>query len=426
MKIVLDIQGAQTTESRFRGIGRYSLALAEAMVRNGGRHEWWIAFNGMFNDHFEPVARVFEGLVPAERMVTWHFSGPVYGLSPKSRERRVVAEVYREAFLSTLKPDLVHISSLFEGAGDNAVTSIGRLGPLYPTAVTLYDLIPLIMAGTYLENPQVREWYSEKLEFLTRADLVLAISESSRQEGIQHLGIQADRIVNVSSAADARFCVQRPSPREEAAIRDHYKLDQPFIMYTGSDDPRKNADGLIRAFARLPRSVRQGRQLAIVCKLHEAARERLHQVAAESGLGPKEMVLTGYTPDDDLVNLYNLCELFVFPPLHEGFGLPALEAMKCGAPVLASNTTSLPEVIGRDEAMFDPKDIPAMAALMERALCDPGFRENLRRQGLEQAEKFTWDRSARLAISAFEGLAARNPGTPGIGAPGPVSASSDA
>ena len=116
------------------------------------------------------------------------------------------------------------------------------------------------------------------------------------------------------------------------------------------------------------------------------------------------MVVVDYVTDDDLVALYNLCKLFVLPSLHEGFGLPALEAMACGAAVIGSNTTSIAEVIGRNDAMFDPSSAHAIARIMQRALTDQAFHKSLRRHGLQRAKEFSWDITARRALKAFETL----------------------
>ena len=177
-------------------------------------------------------------------------------------------------------------------------------------------------------------------------------------------------------------------------------------MYTGGIDFRKNIEGLIRAFALLPEDVRRAHQLAIVCSAQSDSRQALENLAVQQELEPDEMILTGFVPEDDLVALYNLCELFVFPSWHEGFGLPALEAMCCGAPVIAANTSSLPEVIGRDDALFDPFSDDAIAAKICEVLTKDSFRKELIRHGMERAKKFSWDKSARRAIAAIEQLCA--------------------
>jgi len=284
MRIVIDMQGAQSTDSRNRGIGRYSLSLALAMVRNRGEHEVLIALNGHFADTIESIRAAFDGLLPQENIRVWGAVSPMASINTTNDWRRQSAELVREAFLASLRPDVVHVSSLFEGLVDDAVSSIGVLSRTTPTAVTLYDLIPYVHRKPYLENPAVESWYLEKIEHLRRADLWLAISESSRREGIDHLGLPGDRSVNIATDADAHFQQIRISAESEHAIRQKYGLQRPFVMYTGGIDHRKNIDGLIRAFTKLPKSLREAHQLAIVCSVQPESRHMLEQLAAQTGL----------------------------------------------------------------------------------------------------------------------------------------------
>ena len=412
MRIVIDLQGAQTA-SRFRGIGRYSLALALAMARQRGDHQVIIALNGLFPETIEPIRAAFDDLLSQDNIRVWDALEPVAYDDPRNRNRRQAAELLREAFLASLEPDLVCMTSLFEGLHDDAVASIGRLSGPFPTAAILYDLIPYIHQDRYLTDPKNRNWYNEKLDHLRRASLLLAISESSRQEALTHLAAQQEGVVTISAAADCRF---QPVPLDAVAkanLCGRYGISRPFVMYTGGDDWRKNMDGLVRAYARLPDSVRRDHQLVIVCSLPPGRRKSLLDLAAEHGLSQAEIILSGPVTDDELVILYNTCKLFVFPSWHEGFGLPALEAMSCGAPVIGSNTTSIPEVIGRADAMFDPRSDPAMASKLVQALTDHDFRADLARHGLERAKAFSWDASARRAISAFERVHAAQRGAQG-------------
>jgi glycosyltransferase involved in cell wall biosynthesis len=406
MRIVVDLQAAQA-ENRKRGIGRYSLSLALAMIRNCGEHEIFIALNGLFPDTVQPIREAFEELLPQENICVWHAVGPVSDINDANKWRRQSAEMVREAFLTSLRPDVVHVSSLFEGLVDDSVTSIGVLPHNFPTAVTLYDLIPFIHRNHYLENPAVESWYLKKLEHLRRADLWLAISESSKQDGIRCLGIPDEWSVNISTDADAHFQPQKISPEAEQTLRQKYGLTRPFVMYTGGIDHRKNIEGLIRAYSSLPKALRKAHMLAIICSIQPESRLELERLVAQQGLGKDDVVLTGFVPENDLVALYNLCKLFVFPSWYEGFGLPALEAMRCGAPVIGANTSSLPEVIGCEEALFDPHSDESIRDAIERALSDEAFREKLIRHSKTQAEKFSWDESARRAIAAMERLHAQ-------------------
>src|SRR5208282_5472681 len=187
------------------------------------------------------------------------------------------------------------------------------------TAVTLYDLIPYVNQERYLSDAPVRAWYLRKLEHLRKADLLLAISEHSRREALDRLGLEPQRIVTVLPAADARFRRLDIPVAQEQDIRMRLGLNHQFLMYTGGIDYRKNIEGLIEGYALLPHELRQQHCLAAVYKTDAAERERLLQFARSKGLSDGEVVITGYVSDDDLVALYNLCKLFVFPSLHEGF-----------------------------------------------------------------------------------------------------------
>ena len=158
------------------------------------------------------------------------------------------------------------------------------------------------------------------------------------------------------------------SKSDEEALRARFGLSRRYVMYTGGIDFRKNIDGLIEAYAKLSAELRAKFQLAIVCSVHPEERAKISRQAAKCGLRDDELVLTGFVPDDDLVNLYNLCHAFVFPSLYEGFGLPALEAMACGAAVIGSNKSSIPEVIGRQDALFDPSRPADITEALERLL----------------------------------------------------------
>lgn len=407
MRIVIDMQGAQS-ESRFRGIGRYTLSLAQAIVRNRGEHEIILALNGLFPDTIEPIRAAFRNLLPQEDIRIWFAPGPLKQADAANTWHRKTAELIRESFLASLNPNVVLVSSVFEGWADDAVTSIGCLSQTVPTAAILYDLIPLINRSPYLNSPLVASFYENKLAHLYRANLLLAISGSSRQESLDHLAFPADKVVNISTAADRQFQVLDINPAHRDALYQRYGFHNPYVMYTGGIDHRKNIEGLIRAYASLPIALRKTHQLAVVCSIQPQDRTRLEALATKHGLARNELILTGYVSEEDLVALYNLCKVFIFPSWHEGFGLPVLEAMACGRAVIVANTSSLPEVIDCKEALFDPFDDASIANKLEQVLTDETFRHTLEHHGLEQAKRFSWDKSAQLAIGALEAAVARH------------------
>jgi glycosyltransferase involved in cell wall biosynthesis len=402
MRIVLDLQGAQT-QSRFRGIGRYSLSFALALARNAGEHELWLVLNGAFPEVILDIRRGFKGLVPNERIRVFEAPTPVVGNDPANALRARAAKPIREHFLQQLKPDLVVVTSLFEGYVDDAVTSVGAFVPGERTAVILYDLIPLFDPERYLPTRPLQYYYHRKIQFLKNAGLLLAISDASRLEGLQALGIPTDDIVTISTAVDDNFGHMDFTEEERGQLLDRYGIKRKMVLYApGGFDVRKNFPGLIKAYSLLSDELRSEHQLVIVSRVEEKSRVRLMEEARLAGLASDELVLTGYVSDEDLVAFYNLAVLFVFPSKHEGFGLPVLEAMTCGTPTIGSNTTSVPEVIGCEEALFDPASPQSMAEKITRVLQDEHWQEELRQHAVRQAKKFSWDESAKKAMAALE------------------------
>ena len=402
MRIVVDLQGAQTA-SRFRGIGRYAMEFTKALIRNRGDHELIIALNALFPDTIIPIRQSFKDLLPEQNIVVWDVPGPVAERFPETHARREVAELVREAFLASLNPDIIHITSLFEGYIDDAVTSIGRFAASIPVSVTLYDLIPYLDRDEYFkENRNYGDYYFRKIDHLGRARLLLGISKSASQEAIEHLGWDEQNVVTVGTGGGDFFRKTYISDVQEEALRLRYGIERPFFLYASGGDARKNHRGLIEAYAQLPIPIRRGHQLVLVGFWAEPDTLALSSHVKKLGLAVDEVIFTGGINDDDLNGLYNLCKGFVMPSWHEGFGLPALEAMQCGCAVIASSTSSLPEVIGRKDALFDPYDVKDISRSLLRLATDDAWRQELQVHALEQARFFTWDNVARNAIAAFE------------------------
>ena len=402
MRIVIDLQGAQTA-SRFRGIGRYSLALALAIARNAKEHEIWLVLNAALADSIPDIRAAFDGLVPNERIRVFDIPGHTAECDAANLWRTRASEKIREHVIASLQPDTVLVTSLFEGYVDDGVTSVGTFSTGAHTAVVLYDLIPLLNPANYLPTPQQRQYYDRKIASLRNAGLLLSISDYSRLEGIDALGCAPERVVSISTAVDESFVPATLSDAEATALHRRFGITRRMVMYApGGFDARKNIDGLITAYSMLSADLRSAHQLVIASKLGAVERTQLDQLRLRAGLGEDELVLTGYVDDADLRALYTTSTLFVFPSKHEGFGLPALEAMACGAPVIGGNTTSLPEVIGLADAMFDPMSPPAIADKMRQVLTDDALQARLREHGRAQAKKFSWDVSARRALRALE------------------------
>ncbi len=245
-----------------------------------------------------------------------------------------------------------------------------------PTAVTVHDLIPLLLPA-YRGGPLQRAYTGLVSQTTRRADLILTDSQASRQDIMQHLGIPAERVKAVLLAADERF---QPvtDPAELARVRERYALPERFMLYLGGFDVRKNVAALLRAYARLsrlPAFAKEGNldaRLVIAGQLPAADTPFTpdpRRIAAQEGIA--DLVhFTGWVDEADKPALYSLASLFVFPSLYEGYGLPVAEAAACGAPVVTSNRSSLPEA-APGAVLVDPDDGEALAAAMLHSLAGP-------------------------------------------------------
>lgn len=383
------------------------MSIAKAIAKAGRNHEILIALNGLLPDAQDAIRSELSSVLPANSVKVWSGVGPVREIDTANHWRCQVSERIRESFLASLQPDVILVTSLFEGLGDDAVCSVDLLGHGIPTAVVLYDLIPLINPDEHFRSSvRHRKWYQRKIQSLKRSKILLAISESSRREALSTGFFNENSVRNISTGCNEEFGVQQIKLEEREELWRTLRISRPFVMYTGGADERKNLHRLIESYAALPQNIRQKHQLVFVGKMPSGNIESFSTTAKRCGLTEGEFIITGYVEDRQLIQLYNTCKLFVFPSTHEGFGIPPLEAMRCGAPVITSNATSLPEVVGLHEAQFDPLSTIAMTEALERALTDEVFITRLKEHGCKQQHLFSWKRSADAALDALEEMVA--------------------
>lgn len=405
MKLLVDLQALQNT-SRERGIGRYMRGLSRGLLRNCAPGDVHFVLSDLFPDHIDDIIDSFAGLAEPHQFHVFSGAGPTAALDDFNLWRSAASQMLYEKFIADLDPDVFLLGSLFEGGGDNTVVGFGKDNRRYLAAMILYDLIPLINPDEHIGSVGARRWYYGKVDEARKADLLLGISASSCREAIEHLPEIGGRVHEIGAGTDPSFLgidkAQLKHSPLAYEVLEYNGINRPFIMHTSALDARKNFDGLIEAFALLPDEVRRSHQLVLVCKLNPAGHARLHEVIAKCGLSDDDVILTGFVPDDELRILYANCALFVFPSYHEGFGLPVIEAMLCGAPAIGSCLSSVPEVIGLEEAQFDPHNRKEMAQLIARGLCDTDFRAKLLDHAENHVKKFTWDAVAHRALAAIE------------------------
>jgi glycosyltransferase involved in cell wall biosynthesis len=223
-----------------------------------------------------------------------------------------------------------------------------------------------------------------------RARRVLTVSTASKQDILHYLGVPADKVEVIYNALDSRLA-SPPTEDQIAIVRERFQLTSPFILYAGNIKPHKNVDRLIEAYSILRRRGRTEPQLLIIgdeISKYPNLRRLVHRFQLH-----RHVRFFGFVPEATLAALYRLASVFVFPSLYEGFGLPPLEAMAAGTPVVTSNVSSLPEVVGDAAVLIDPMDAGAIADAIARVLDDASLRDELIRRGRDRVTAFSWERS---------------------------------
>jgi len=267
---------------------------------------------------------------------------------------------------------------------------------------TIHDIIPLDCPEWFRAN--FSRWYEWLMPRLARrVQHVIAISEFTKQRVMDRLGVPAERITVIHNGVDG--CFHPRSADEIAEVRQELAIPTPhYVLCLGSLEPRKNVGRLLAAWEQILERVPEDVHLVVAgargssLVFSDVALERV----------PDRVHFTGYVKQERLPALYSGALAMVYPSLYEGFGLPPLEAMACGAPVVTSSTTSIPEVTGDAAVLVDPANVEAIAAGMRRVIEDSSLRESLRRAGLERAKIFDWDEAAATTRALLHQLVSQN------------------
>jgi glycosyltransferase involved in cell wall biosynthesis len=401
VRIGVDALAIQSPFSRGRGIGRYARSLLAAILEADRTNEYILyTYEDLPRDGLPTSART------TIREVRRRHDREEHTLQ-HAIERALLEDAEQLDWFLLLSP---LETWQFYGLPHRPV---GRTR----AAAVIYDVIPFLSQETYLTNEEVGRWFYGHLRRLARYDLLLAISEATRLDTIQLLGLPPSRVHAIGTASE------KPSeghvdPIRDAAVLDRLGVDQPFLFCLGSSDPRKNLRGLIDAFALLPDHQRSTTQLVLTCSLIEKEIHQLRDHARAAGIEDR-LVLTNSVTQGDLDTLYRSCAAFVFPSLYEGFGLPILEAMQLGAPVVAANNSSQPEVVGDAGLLANAAEPSDLAAHIARLLDDPLLRRRLGERGRLRSGQFDWadvaDRALRaIGERAHPQRAARRARGPGI------------
>jgi glycosyltransferase involved in cell wall biosynthesis len=372
--MLIGIDASRTVVAQRTGTERYALEITRALVDAAPDDRFILYFNRPPPDGLLPrTARVRWRVIPAPRLWT------VARLSLEMLHR---------------PPDVLFVPA-------------HSLPPRLPRAsvATIHDL-------GYLHFPAehgAKRWLRHLANRWSarRASQVIAVSAATRDDLVHHYGVRSERISVVHHGVDPSF---RPTDSTlVATVRQRYDLECPYFVFIGTLQPRKNYERLLAAFRRFAEGDPAKHRLALVGATGWQS-DRLDRVLdAPSGPARERIRRLGSVPDADLPALLSGAVALVFPSLYEGFGLPALEAMACGAPVLASNTSSFPEVVGEAGLLVDPLSVTAIAQGLTRLATDTLLRDQLRRRGLERAATYTWDRAAHQTLEVLRRAAGALP-----------------
>lgn len=391
MNVVYDLLGFQSRDHGERGIARYVLHLALGLERSRP---------GLITEYLMhpdlPFPAGAEELLATGRVVRADRPSPVRDPSAGG------------VFIAGSPFESYHYRS------EHVLPTFAR-SPYWRSAAVIHDLIPAIFPELYLSDPANVDFYDARFHALRGFDRFLTNSEATTADAIRMLDLDPAHLTIVGAGADERFA--RPPNGYEAAAETLIAdgrlpgLRPGYILFPTGIDPRKNIERTIQAYGLVAPEFRRRHQLVLSCRLTDPDREHLERVATEAGVSiartgddsaGHELLVTGYVSDDTLCRLYQGAHLVVFPSYYEGFGLPALEAMRCGAPVICADATSLREVQPIAEARFDPLSAEAIAAAIERALADRDLRRRLRAQ---KPPPFTWELAAERTAGVVDELA---------------------
>ncbi|MFO0950168.1 MAG: glycosyltransferase family 1 protein [Isosphaeraceae bacterium] len=375
MRIGFDMLAVQSPHHGHRGIGRYSRDLVRAVLMRDDGHEYVLYAHAA---------------LPSEQIPTSP-NALTRVIGPDSRRGEVRVGQYLDR-LTRENPDdldaLVVLSPFEHWEGyQPPVPEPG--GPRLATVI--YDTIPFLAPEQFYAPRSMPRFY-RVLESLRRYDVLLAISEATRADTTALLEVPGDRVVNISAACDARVFTPPAGPLCEADRRTLRLLGitRPFVLNVGGMDARKNPWGLIDAFAQLPGDLSLTHQLVFAFRLSPEAARKLREYAERRGVGDSVVVM-GEADDRQLHVLYQRCAVYAFPSTYEGFGLPLLEALSSGAPVVAGNNSSQPEVVGDAGLLADASSPADFAAKLGRVLGDPALAADLRSRAVAQAANFSWE-----------------------------------
>jgi len=367
MKIAIDARGINWYKGT--GIGTYTENLLRGLLKIDQHNKYNIYWSG---DSYEEFKADTSKIIMASK-----------------KHHRFFEQYYFPSNLETEKTDIYHVPQ--NGIGLNAEISCKKL-------VTIHDLIPYVMPET-VGKGYVLKFLKEVPTVIELSQGIITVSEWSKKDILRFFPVDENKVFVTPLAADKKY---RPLDKEKCKVflYENYHIDAPFILYIGGFSPRKNVKSLIIAFSKVYKNIDKEYKLVIVGANRDDS-QRLTDLCSALNL-ESSVIFTGFVPEEHLPTFYNGCDIFAYPSLYEGFGLPPLEAMSCGTPVITSNVTSIPEVVGDAGVLINPYDTSNLIDELGRLLSNDSLREEFSKKGLEKSKEFNWLNTAKKTLEVYE------------------------
>jgi len=376
MFISIDARGAAWYAGT--GIGTYTMQILKHLLEIDNFNNYYLFWSGRDYDAFKKYENVKVSISSRKHHRFW--------------EQYYIPDVLKNKSI-----DLYHVPQ-------NGIGLPQKKNSLH--VATIHDLIPYVMPET-VGRGYLTKFISQMPQIISSIDMLITVSEWSKKDIMRIFDVPEDRIAVTHLAADDMFM-----PMDKLAAQDFvkgkYTIDKDFILYLGGFSPRKNVKSILVAFSMIYKNLSKDYKIVIIGS-EKDDHQFLTKLSQSLGICDK-VFFTGFVPYEDLPWFYNASDVFVYPSLYEGFGLPVLEAMNCGTPVITSNVSSIPEIAGDSALLIDPFDTEKLADAMSKVLEESSVKADLISRGFERSKNFSWAKTAAKTLKVYENLYRANKG----------------
>lgn len=367
MRIAIDARGINWYKGT--GIGTYTENILRQFIKLYTENYYHIYWSG---DGYEDFNNSYSKVIMTSK-----------------RHQRFFQQNYFPSNLLKERIDIYHVPQ--NGVGLSETISCKKV-------ITIHDLIPYIMPET-VGRGYLLKFLKEVPNIIDSCDGIITVSQWSKRDILRFLPIDENKVYVTPLAADAKY---RPLDKEycKFQLEENLNIKKPYILYIGGFSPRKNVRGLIMAFSKVYKDLDKDYNLVIVGSLKDEGNV-LKELTEKLNLSSR-VQFTGFVSEEYMPILYNGCEVFTYPSLYEGFGLPPLEAMSCGIPVISSNISSIPEVVEDAGILIDPYDTSNLIDALGKVLSSERLRQELSMKGLEKSSQFSWAKTAEKTLEAYK------------------------